>query len=144
MRHTSTDPNWHLINYDPVTFKSTYMKIDEGLMTFRTTIPEWLALQIIEKNKREANEWQASGGWRARKFGGVVASIPEILDTELKKKSGYDPRKGGFYDQDKYNSFLDDIDYRHLRTGGGKIGKRKAAANGIQSRLKKLILPATA
>jgi len=135
MRHNTSDPNWYLLSRDPVTHKSTYMKIEDGLMHFRTTVPDWIVAQNIEKNKREANEWKSTGGWSARKYGGVVASIPSVLDGELKKKAGYDPTKSGWYDIDKYNSFLDDIDYSHLRTGGGKIGKRKATDVGIKSRL---------
>lgn len=135
-KHNHADTKWHHLETCPVSHETKWVKFEDGVMTIRTTIPEWLALQIIENNKAEANAWK---GWSAAKQGAVVARVPLILDNELKKKAGYDPTKGGDYDQDKYNSFLDDIDYRHLRTGGGKIGKRKADVAFSPKRMKKLL-----
>lgn len=127
--------DWMLFDFDPLTQRRKYMKLEDGLLHVRETMP---VDAVIESNKREANDWQARGGWKAAKKGAVVARVPLILDNAWKKASGFDPTKGGTYDADKYNSFLDDIDYRHIRTGGGKIGKRKAPAVGIPSHIKRL------
>lgn len=114
--------DWHLFDFDPITQRKKYMKIEDGLLKIRETMP---VDAVIEANKIEANDWQSKGGWAAATRGAVVARVPLILDNAWKKASGYNPHSGGEYDRDKYNSFLDDIDYRHLRTGGGRIGKRK-------------------
>lgn len=115
--------DWHLFDYDPITQRRKYMKIEDGLLRIRETMP---VDAVIEQNKKEANDWQSNGGWKAARRGAVVARVPLVLDNQWKKASGYDPTKGGDYDRDRYNKFLDDIDYRHMRTGGGRIGKRKA------------------
>ena len=115
--------DWHLFDHDLLTGRKKYMKIENNILHIRETMP---VDAVLEANKRDANDWQSNGGWRAAKRGAVVARVPLILDNAWKKASGYDPGKGGGYDRDKYNSFLDDIDYRHIRTGGGRIGKRKA------------------
>ncbi len=115
--------DWHLFDYDPITQRRKYMKMADGSLHIRETMP---VEAVLEANKRDANSWQDNGGWKAAKRGAVIARVPLILDNEWKKAAGYDPKKGGTYDRDKYSSFLDDIDYRHIRTGGGRIGKRKA------------------
>jgi hypothetical protein len=125
-RHWTGDDTWAVLEHDPYTQQTKWVKFHDGLCTVRVTQPDELTWQMLEINKREANEWQDKGGWKKAKNGAVIAKVPTIMDTEFKRKAGYDPSKGGWYDQDKYNSFLDDIDYKHLRTGGGKIGKRKA------------------
>lgn len=129
----STPSDWHLFDHDILTGRKKYMKIDDGLLHIRETMP---VDAIFEENKAEANNWQ---GWSAAKYGAVVAKVPLILDNNLKKAAGYDPRKGGWYDQDKYNSFLDDSDYRHVRTGGGKIGRKRVEAVARKSNIAKLI-----
>lgn len=130
------DNNWHYFDYEPVSMKTTYMRFTEsGQVQIREVIPEWLARKIIEENQDRAKQFTANGGWAAAKQGAVVANIPHFLDKHFKSMSGQDVTKSGDYDRDKYNSFLDDIDYRYLRTGGGKIGKRLAPGNGIKSRL---------
>lgn len=134
-RHNTGDTSWHVLEHDPMTQQTKWVKIEDGLAHIRITQPDELTYQMLEINKREANEWQANGGWGAAKKGAVVARVPTIIDNELKRKAGYDPTVSGWYDKDKYNSFLDDIDYRHFRTGGGKIGRKKAAVFGIKSRL---------
>ncbi len=138
-KHNLFDTSWHVLKHDPVTHKTIWVKFDEGLVTIRETIPDWLATAILEKNKQEANDWQSKGGWKKAKLGAVVASIPTIIDTQFKKAAGWNPSKSGHYDLNKYNSFLDDIDYRHLRTGGGKIGRRKAEMPMTPTRLAKVI-----
>ncbi len=136
------DFNWHPFDYDPVTMKSTYVRFTEtGQVQFRETIPEWLARRIIDENQERAKHFDANGGWAGAKQGAVIANIPHFLDKHFKAMSGQDITKSGAYDEDKYNSFLDDSDYRYLRTGGGKIGKRKAPGNGIKSRLMAGITP---
>jgi len=112
--------DWHLFDVDALTRRRKYMKIEDGLLHIRETMP---VDEILEANKRDANAWR---GWKAAKYGAVVARVPLILDNAWKKASGFEPGKSGAYDRDKYNSFLDDIDFRHIRTGGGRIGKRKA------------------
>jgi len=112
--------DWHLFDFDPLTRRRKYMKIEAGRLHIRETMP---VDEIIEANKQDANAWR---GWKAAKYGAVVARVPLILDNAWKKASGLDPARSGEYDRDKYNSFLDDIDFRHIRTGGGRIGKRKA------------------
>lgn len=116
--------DWTLFEYDPVTQRRKYMKITGSgasqLLHVRETMP---CDAIIEANKVEANEWKAKGGWKAAKHGAVVARVPVTLENEFKRMSGYEPRTGQ-YDRNKYNAILDDSDYRHLRTGGGKLGKR--------------------
>jgi len=115
--------DWFLFDADPLTQRKKYMKIEDGLLHIRETMP---VDAVIEANKRDANEWQSNGGWKAAKFGAVVARVPLILDNVWKKASGYNPANGGEYDRDKYNTFLDDIDFKHVRTGGGRMGKRRA------------------
>ncbi|MBY0512037.1 MAG: hypothetical protein K2P94_18015 [Rhodospirillaceae bacterium] len=115
--------DWLLFDVDPLTRRKKYMKLEDGLLHIRETMP---VDEVLEANKRDANDWQGNGGWKAARRGAVVARVPLILDNAWKTASGYDPAKGGGYDRDKYNTFLDDIDYRHIRTGGGRIGKRKA------------------
>lgn len=127
----SCPSDWHLFDHDPLTGRKKYCKIDDGLIHIRETMP---VDAILETNKREANDWQSNGGWSAAKRGAVVARVPLILDNQLKKAAGYDPTKSGLYDKDKYNALLDDIDYRHLRTGGGKIGRRKADISHVSKR----------
>lgn len=127
------DSGWMFLEYDPITMKSIYVRSVGDKIQVKETIPMWLAQRMLDENKRRANEFT---GWAGKKNGGVVAAVPGFMDAHLKSLSGFDPTKGGEYDKDRYNSLLDDSDYRHLRTGGGKIGKRKAAGNGIQSRLK--------
>lgn len=128
IRHNSRDTSWFPFDYDEVTFTSTYVKFDEnGLIHFRKTIPGWLADQILDENKDKAKHFNENGGWKGAKGGAVVAQVPNILDQQFKRASGYDPAKGSWYDQKKYNSFLDDPDYAYLRTGGGRIGTRKAS-----------------
>jgi hypothetical protein len=111
--------DWQLFDVDPLTQRKKYMKIEDGLLHIRETMP---VEEILEANKEDAKAWR---GWSAAPFGAVVARVPVILDNAWKKASGYVTGAGGEYDQDKYNSFLDDIDYRNIRTGGGRIGKRK-------------------
>ncbi len=134
-QHNKSDSSWKWFDFDPVTFTTTYVKFDDGKITFRKTIPDWLATQILEENQAKAKMFDENGGWAGAKSGAVIANVPDILDQEFKRKSGFDPTKSGWYDRDKYNSFLDDSDYRFLRTGGGKIGRKKAPDLGIQSRL---------
>lgn len=144
-KHNKTDSSWHWFDYDAITFKTTYVKFgDDNRIHFLETIPDWLATRILEENKEKAKQFTENGGWAGAKYGAIVANVPDIIDQEFKRKAGFDPTKGGWYDRDKYNSFLDSSDYAHLRTGGGKIGKRKAPGLGIQSRLKKLVVPVTA
>lgn len=133
--------DWHLIDHDVITGRKKYMQIDRDskVIHIRETMP---VDAILEANKTEANDWQHTGGWGARKLGAVVAKVPLILDNAWKKAAGYDPTKSGAYDQNKYNSFLDDIDYRHIRTGGGKIGKQLAPVSVNKVKLKKLIAAA--
>lgn len=140
-RHQNDDNKWHVLEHDPFTHTTKWVKFEDGKATIRTTIPDWLANQIVELNKKEQNEWDFTGGWSTRKTGAVVARVPQIMDTEFKKKAGYDPKKGGWFDQDKYNSFLDDPDYRHLRTGGGKIGKRIKQSTGVKRQIVNAITP---
>ena len=123
-RHNTGDTNWHMLEHDPMSQQTKRVKIEDGKATIRITQPDALTYQMLEANKREANEWQGKGGWGACKYGAVVARVPTIIDNELKRKAGYNPAVSGWYDKDKYNSFLDDPDYKHFRTGGGKIGRR--------------------
>lgn len=122
------DEQWHFFDYEPMSMKTTYVQIlQDGTIRMKETIPMWLAQRIIEENKARAKLFDENGGWSGAKGGAVVAAIPNHLDKHFKELSGFDPVKtGGWYDRDKYNSFLDDSDYASLRTGGGKIGKRKA------------------
>lgn len=126
MRHWTGSDEWMELEHDPYTQQTKWVKFHDGKCTVRVTQPDALTWEMLEINKREANEWQDRGGWKKAKHGAVIAKVPTILDTQFKRAAGYDPTKGGAYDINKYNSFLDDIDYKHLRTGGGKIGKRKA------------------
>lgn len=114
-----------LVQYEPETFKSLWMLRDGDKLHFKTTIPMFLAEKIIEENKEKAKHFNESGGWSRAKGGAVVANIPEHIDHYFKLQSGFDPTKSGWYDRDKYNSFLDDSDYAAFRTGGGKIGRKK-------------------
>lgn len=134
-RHDTGDTDWHELDYDPLTMQTKWVKIEDGKATIRVTQPDALTYKMLEENKREANDWQDKGGWTAAKLGAVVARVPSIIDNELKRKAGYNPAVSGWYDRDKYNGFLDDPDYRHFRTGGGKIGRRKSLVLGIKSRL---------
>jgi hypothetical protein len=132
---TAGETDWELMIDNPITLQKTYAKWNGNNLIIRETIPAWLAQQMLDENKLRANSWT---GWSG-KSGAVVASIPNNIDQELKRASGYDPTKGGWYDKDKYNSLLDDSDYAYLRTGGGKIGKKKAQVAVNQQKLKKII-----
>lgn len=123
------DSPWMVFNYDPVTMKTTlhqYVSTPGGgfSINVRETIPMWLAERMLEENKQKAKLFTENGGWAGARHGAVVANVPDHVDAEFKRLSGWDPTVSGWYDHDKYNSFLDDSDYASLRTGGGKIGKR--------------------
>jgi len=121
------DGQWMYFDHDNETHKTRYMRIlENGVIQMRETIPMWLAQQLFDQNHARAAEFNANGKWAGHRNGATIAAVPTHLDNHFKELSGFDPVKGGEYDRDKYNSFLDDSDYRHLRTGGGKIGKRKA------------------
>lgn len=122
----TVESSWKFLETDPVTHKTLYFRTVGDKIQIRETIPMWLATAMIEDNKRKAADFHDNGGWKGAKKGAVVAAVPHHIDQHLKAMSGFDPSKGGEYDRVKYNSFLDDIDYAKLRTGGGKIGKRKA------------------
>lgn len=132
------DSKWMFFDYDPLTMKTTYIQFEGKKIHFRETIPQWLAEQMIEENKARAKEF---GDWSKHKKGAVIASIPDHVDQELKRLSGFDPTKGGWYDKTKYNSFLDDSDYAHLRTGGGKIGRKKKEAIWSPKTIAKVVTP---
>ena len=117
------DSGWMFLEYNPDTYKTTYIRNLGDKIQVKETIPMWLAQSIIDDNQKRKNEF---GSWAGKKHGAIIAAIPDHIDAQLKQMSGFDPVKGGEYDRQKYNSFLDDIDYAKLRTGGGKIGKRKA------------------
>lgn len=139
-KHNKADTAWHWFDYDDDTFTTTYVKFgDDGMISFRKTIPDWLATQFLEENKEKSKQFTENGGWSGAKKGAVVANVPDILDQQFKRAAGFDPTKSGWYDKDKYNSFLDDSDYAHLRTGGGKIGRRKIAEAISPTKIKKLI-----
>lgn len=123
-----SDGQWLFFNYDPETLKTQYMRVlENGQIQMRETIPMWLAQKMLDENKARAKEFTENGGWSGHKNGAVVAAIPHHIDQHFKHLSGLDLVKtGGWYDRDKYTSLLDDSDYAALRTGGGKLGKRKA------------------
>ena len=125
------EDDWHWFDYDELTFKTTYIKFVGDKVHMQTRIPMWLARQILEENKAKAKQFDEMGKWKGAKHGAVIANVPDHIDQHFKRLSGYNPTVSGWYDRDKYNSFLDDSDYAYLRTGGGKIGKKKAAV--IQS-----------
>jgi hypothetical protein len=135
----AADTNWVFFDYDPVTFKTIYTKFENGLIHIRETIPQWLAEQYLEENKQKAKLFDENGGWKGAKQGAVIANVPDHIDKEFKRLSGWDPTKSGWYDKDKYNSFLDDPDYAALRTGGGKIGRKKAEVVKSTAAIKKVI-----
>jgi hypothetical protein len=123
------EPEWMFLERDPISLKSIYIRTVGDKIQVKETIPMWLAEKMLEENKQRALAFDANGGWKnknALKYGALVASIPNHIDAHLKTLSGFDPKVGGQYDKQKYNSLLDDIDYAKLRTGGGKLGKRKA------------------
>ena len=123
------EPEWLLLEYNPVSMKTTYIRTVGEQIQVKETIPMWLAEKMLEENKQRAIAFADNGGWKnkkTKKYGALVASIPNHIDAHLKALSGFDPKVGGQYDKQKYNSLLDDIDYAKLRTGGGKLGKRKA------------------
>lgn len=145
-RHYTGDSRWKFLEYDAFTQQTKWYQTEgeppHQLLHIRVTQPDALTYAMLEGNKREANDWQSNGGWGAAKLGAVVAKVPTIIDTELKKKAGYNPLVSGWYDQNKYNSFLDDIDYQHLRTGGGRIGRRKKSLPSLGPTLKAALLGA--
>lgn len=120
------DDDWHWFDYNPDTFTTTYLKFVGEDVHVRKETPMWFAKMMLEENRQKAKLFDEMGGWRTAKHGAVIANIPDHIDQHFKRLSGYDPTKGSWYDKDKYNSFLDDSDYAYLRTGGGKIGKKKA------------------
>ena len=123
------EPEWLLLEHNPISMKTTYIRTVGDKIQVKETIPMWLAEKILEENKQRALAFDANGGWKnkkAMKYGALVASVPNHIHAQLKAMSGFDPTVGGEYDKQKYNSLLDDIDYAKLRTGGGKLGKRKA------------------
>lgn len=121
------DENWHFFDYEPMSMKTTYVQIlADGTIRMRETIPQWLAHEIMDQNKERSKSFASNGGWAGAKNGAIVAAVPNHIDKFIKEKSGYDPLKtGGWYDKNKYASILDDSDFANLRTGGGRIGKRK-------------------
>lgn len=121
------DGDWMFFEHDPETHKTTYMRIlEDGRIQMQDRIPMWLAKQLLDHNKARSSEFASNGGWSGHKTGAVVAAIPHHIDLELKQLSGFDPVRGGDYDRQRYARLLDDSDYQNLRTGGGKLGKRKA------------------
>lgn len=133
-RHNTGDTSWHKLDYSPLTLQTKWVKFEDGKAHIRITQPDALTYQMLEANKREANDWDHKGGWSACRLGAVVARVPTIIDTELKKKAGYEPAKSGWYDKAKYNSFLDDPDYKHFRTNTGKVGRSVVNAPLISKR----------
>jgi hypothetical protein len=128
------ESDWMFVETDPFTHVSLYIRVrSDGMIDARHTLPKWAVDAIMEDAKQKALAWQ---GWDKAKHGAVVAQIPTILDDEFKRQAGYDPTKGGWYDKDKYNAILDDSDYRHFRTGGGKIGRRAKHRPWVSKRVK--------
>lgn len=135
------DEKWTFLEQDPVTFVKTYYRHDANKqIQVLKTMPEFIANQLIEENKEKAKLFDDMGGWKKAKHGAVVANVPDIIDQEWKRACGWDPRKGGWYDRKKYNTFLNNPDFAHFRTGGGKIGERIADAPMLPSARK--IIPA--
>lgn len=133
--------NWMHLDYDPMTRKTTYIRVlENGDIQIKAEIPREVLDGILEDNKRKRKYFDEMGGWKKAKNGAVFAAIPHYLDQHFKQLSGFDPAKGGEYDRDKYNSFLDDSDFSALRTAGGKIGKRKANAPALTKAFKESLL----
>ena len=136
---TTHESPWMFVQYDPITMQSLYMKREGDLLHFQKRIPMWLAEQMLDENKQKAKDFDDNGGWKGAKYGAVVANIPDHIENNLKRQCGFDPTKSGWYDKDKYDSILDDIDYSKLRTGGGKIGKKLAPVIWSPKRVKSLV-----
>lgn len=104
---------WAVLRYDAELGITTWVKRESPtVIKFMETQD---CSQIVEENTYLRNNWDS---WNGRKHGAVVARVPIVTDNELKIKCGYD---GSEYDKKKYNSLLNDIDYRKLRTGGGSL-----------------------
>ena len=129
--------NWMSVDYNPATRATTYIRVlENGQIQVKHEIPRVVLEGIIEDNKRKRKYFDEMGGWKKAKHGAVFAAVPHYLDQHFKELSGFDPIKGGEYDKDKYNSFLDDGDYSSLRTAGGKIGKRVVETPALNKTLK--------
>ena len=93
----------------------SYLEFDHA--TKEVTVGKLQDVQpIIDRNKELQNSFS---GYRGKEMF-QTASVPLVVDAELKKKSGLNTRTGE-YDQQKYTSILNDGDYKYLRTIPGKI-----------------------
>lgn len=115
--HVPND-GWVKFDYNPETQQTKWLKIDDdGKATVRITVPQNVINQTLRQNAELDRDWS---GWNGKDVG-LVASIPEQVHTHLIKQCGFDAKAGGQYDRKKYVKLLNDIDYKKLRTGGGKL-----------------------
>ena len=115
--HVPND-GWVKFDYDPETHQEKSLKInDDGTATVRVTVPQWAINQMLRANAEHESNWS---GWRGKDVG-MVASIPQQVYGNLVKECGFDPKRGGHYDRKKFTKLLNDIDYKKLRTGGGRL-----------------------
>lgn len=70
---------------------------------------------ILEANKIKQGCWD---GWKNKKAGAIVASIPVVEFNKLKDECGFD---GAQFDMKHLKKKLNDSDLRLFRTGGGRL-----------------------
>lgn len=80
---------------------------------------------IIRKTQRvdhtlDVNHEQRANGYKRNAPMRQVARIPLVEHRKLLERCGLE---NGEYDQAKFNAFLDDSDYKRLKTIDGKIGR---------------------
>jgi hypothetical protein len=99
--------------YDPQTRIKSVLYFDHVAKTVHT-YKEQDVEDIIEANKRAQNDFSGySSIYRA-------SQVPLLMDQKLKELSGLNPRTGE-YDEKKYKSFLNDADYKYLKTVPGRV-----------------------
>ncbi len=112
------DDGWVKFDYDPETQQTKWLKIESnGKATVRVTAPQSAINSTLQTNAELENAWS---GWSGKDVG-MVASIPQQVHSKLIKQCGFDPKSGGQYDRKKYLKLLNDIDFKKLRTGGGRL-----------------------
>lgn len=73
--------------------------------------------QILELNQAMFTE---NSGYTADRSMRRVGSIPTLLRNKIMAEEGWDPWQPGKYPE-RYRRLVNDIDYRKLRTAGGRI-----------------------
>ena len=105
---------WFHMKTDRATGRQTHIRFaDNGDIVVRETIPANYLNAHMDFTTAVRNDWD---GWRGKKIGAVVSSVPADIDMIIKRRSGLER---GQHDAKKYNQILRD-DFPVFITAGGK------------------------